>query len=116
MSNQPVPSRPVAIRQLNGADPLAPRLPVRVQRAVDREAAWGLVNAARAQAAGFVASARVDAAEMVVERGMLGLDRLHQLEAVMAKADPINAAQYAGLVDDYLMVARSEIRRLPREW
>jgi hypothetical protein len=53
---------------------------------------------------------------MVVERGMLGLDRLHQLEAVMAKADPINAAQYAGLVDDYLMVARSEIRRLPREW
>jgi len=74
------------------------------------------VNAARAQAAGFVAEARLNAAELVAEQAMLGLNRLHQLEAVFAKADPIKAAQYAGLVDDYLMVARNQIHRLPREW
>jgi hypothetical protein len=116
MGKQLVPSPRVAIRQLNGADPLAPTLPKQVARAVDREAAWGLANAARAQAVGFVAEARVEATELVTERAMLGLDRLHQVEAAMAKTDPLKAERFSGLVDDYVLVARTEIRRLPREW
>lgn len=82
-----------AVRELRGADPLAPRLPVRVQRAVDRESAWGLVNAARAQAAAFAAEARVEAVELVTERAMFGLNRLHQVEAAMGRDDPIKAAR-----------------------
>jgi hypothetical protein len=105
-----------AIRELRGADPLAPRLPVRVQRSVDRESAWGLVSAARAQAAAFAAEARVEAVELVTERAMFGLDRLHRVEAAMVKDDPIKAAQYSGLVDDFLFIARSELRHLPREF
>jgi hypothetical protein len=104
-----------AARSLRGADPLAPRLPRAVARAVDRESAWGLVNAARAQAVEFVAEARVDAVELVTERAMLGLDRLHRVEAAMAREDPVRSAQFSGLVEDYLMIARSEIRRLPGE-
>jgi len=105
-----------AIQQLRGADPLAPRLPVKVRRAIDRESAWGLVSSARAQAAGYVASARVEAAELVAEQAMLGLDRLNRVEAALAKADPLKADRFSGLVDDVLLVARSELRNLPREF
>jgi len=104
-----------AAHALRGADAFVPCLSLKLQRAVDRESAWGLVSAARAQAASFAAEARVEAVELVTERAMLGLDRLHRVEAAMVKDDPIKAAEYAGLVDDYLMIARSELRRLPRE-
>lgn len=116
MSGELMPRPREAIQQLRGADPLAPRLPLKVRRAIDREAAWGLVSAARAQAVGFVADARVDAAEMVAERTMLSLDRLNRVEAAMAKADPVKAERFSGLVDDFLLIARSELRNLPREF
>jgi hypothetical protein len=83
---------------------------------VDREYAWGLTQAARAQAAGFAADARIDAVEMVTERAMLGLDRLQRVEAAMAKQDPIKAERFTGLVEDFLLVARCELRNLPREF
>jgi hypothetical protein len=105
-----------AARILRGSDPLAPRLPTKVQRAIDRESGWGLVSAARAQAAGFAAEARINAGELVAERAMLGLERLHQVEAAMAKQDPIKAERYTGLVEDFLMLARNELRRLSREF
>jgi hypothetical protein len=57
-----------------GPDPLAPRLPYKVQRAINREAAWGLTAAARAQAVGFVGEARIDAIEQVTERAMIAVD------------------------------------------
>ena len=65
---------------------------------------------------GFASEARIDTAEFVTERAMLGLDRLNRVEAVMARENPIKAAQFSGLVDDYLMIARHEIRRLPSEF
>lgn len=105
-----------AMHSVRGVDPLAPSLPRAVRRAIDRESARGLVGAARAQAAGFVAESRVDAVELVTERAMLSLDRLHKVEAAVAKDDPIEAAQFSGLVDDFLMIARTEIRRLPSEF
>src|ERR1700690_920663 len=100
------------MRIAEGRDPLAPRLPVRVQRAIDREAAWGLANAARAQAAGFVAEARVEAVEMVTERAMLGVNRLQQVKQALTKADPIEADDYNGLLADFVLVARVQVRNL----
>jgi hypothetical protein len=116
MRGELIPRGSDAVRVLRDADPLAPRLPYKIKHAVDRESAWGLVNAARAQAAGFVAGARIEAVELVTERAMLALDRLNHVEAAMAKQDPVKAERFSGLVDDFLLVARSEIRRLPREF
>jgi len=104
------------MRAVEGRDPLAPRLPMKVKKAIDRESAWGLTTAARAQAVGFVAEARVEAVEMVMERAMLGLDRLHRVEAALAKQDPLKAERYNGLVEDFLMVARCELRNMTREF
>ena len=81
MSSDLIPRPRDGMRTVEGRDPLAPRLPVRVKKAIDRESAWGLANAARAQAVGFVAEARVEAAELATERTMLGLDRLHRVES-----------------------------------
>lgn len=105
-----------AMRTLDGADPLTPGLPAKVQRAVDHEFAWALVGSARAQAVGYVAAARIDAVEQVTEQAMFGLDRLRKVEAVMARDDPIQASQFSGLLDDYVTIARWEIRQLPRQF
>jgi hypothetical protein len=104
------------MRIVEGRDPLSPRLPIKVRKAIDRESAWGLANAARAQAVGFVAEARVEAAELVTERAMLGLDRLHRVEAALSKQDPVRAERYNGLAEDFLMVARCELRNMTREF
>lgn len=101
---------------MRGLDPLARPLPRAVDKALSRIGARALAQAAQAQAVGYVASARVDAVELVTERAMLGLDRLQRVEAAMAKADPIKAERFTGLVEDFLLVARNELRRLPREF
>lgn len=116
MTGDLIPRGPDALRIVRGADPLAPRLPYRIKQAIDRESAWGLVNAARAQAASYVADARIEATALVAERTMLALDRLNQVEAALAKQDPVKADRFAGLVDDFLLIARNEIRNLPREF
>jgi hypothetical protein len=103
-------------RVLQGTDPLAPRLPARVQRAIDRESGWALTSAARAQAAGFVAEARIGALELVTERTMLGLARLHRIETAIARQDPVQAEEYAELVGDFRMLARGELRRMCEEF
>jgi hypothetical protein len=102
-----------AMRVLRGSDPLAPRLPARVQRAIDRESAWGLVATARAQAAAIVSSARIDAVGMVTETALLVLDRVQSVEATVARKDPLKADRASGLVDEFHLVARHEIRRTP---
>ena len=116
MSGALVPRPRDAARVLRGADPLAPVMPVKVRRSIDRESAWGLTSAARAQAAAFVAEARVEAVELVTERAMYSLDRLQRVEATMSKADPIKAERFNGYVEDFYAISRSEIRRLPREF
>lgn len=97
-------------------DILPQRLPYRVQRAIDQEAARALVQAARAQSAGFTATARIEAAELVTARAMNGLDWLHRIESAMTKNDPIQAERYSSLVEDFLLVARTEVRRLSKEF
>ena len=97
-------------------DVIPPRLSYRVQRTINEEAASALVRAARAQGAGFVAEARVEAAEAVAARAMRGLDWLHRVESAMTKNDPIQAERYSALVEDFLLVSRTELRRLPKEF
>jgi len=116
MGSELIPRPKDAMRIVRDADPLAPALPRAVRQAVDRESARGLIGAARAQAAEYVAEARIEAVEMVVERGMLGLDRLNRIEAALGKADPIKADRYAAYVEVYQAIAINEIRRLPREF
>jgi hypothetical protein len=116
VSSELIPRPRDGMRTVEGRDPLAPRLPVKVKKAIDRESAWGLANAARAQAVGFVAESRVEAAELVTERTMLGLDRLHRVEAALSKQDPLKAERYNGLVEDFLLIARCELRNMTREF
>jgi hypothetical protein len=116
VSGELIPRLQEAMITRRGADPMAPRLPFRVQRAINREAAWGLTAAARAQAAGFASDSRLDAVEMVTERAMIAVDHLGHLEAAMSKGDPLKSDRYTGLVEDFLMIARNEIRHLPREF
>jgi hypothetical protein len=91
-------------------------LPAKMQRAVEREGAWGLIQAARAYVVAFVVKGRIRAAELVVARAMLGLDRLHCVEAALIKDNPIQAARYDSLVEDFVRVSRHEIRQMPREF
>lgn len=116
MSGQLMPRPRDAMRIVRNADPLAPQLPRAVRQAVDRESAWGLVNAARAQAAEYVAEARIEAIELAAERGMLGLDRLHRVEAALSRTDPVQADRYAAYVEAYQAITLNEIRQLPREF
>jgi hypothetical protein len=104
------------MRIVEGRDPLAPWLPMKVKKAIDRESAWGLANAARAQAVGFVAEARVEAAELVTERAMLSLHRLNQVKQALKPADPVEADEYNAIVQEFSLTARLEIHHMRREW
>jgi hypothetical protein len=96
--------------------PLDRQWPKAVERAANREVARGLQGAARAQAAGYVATARVEAAELVTERAMLGVHRLHQVCEALGASDPIEADELSGLVRDFTLVSRMELRTLARRW
>jgi hypothetical protein len=114
--HEPVPRNQSGALYRPSHDIQPARLPARVQRGIDREGGWGLVQGARAQAVAFVEEARIEAVELVTTRAMLGLDRLHRVEAALSREDPIQAARYDSLVEDYLLVARHEIRRMPQEF
>lgn len=114
MSAREVAYRNQNVLTLREGGPLAPKWPRAVRKAIDQEMARGLHGAASAQADGFIASARIDAAELVTERALIGIDRLNRVEAAMSKSDPLQAARYAGLVDDFVLVARCELRNLSR--
>jgi hypothetical protein len=75
----------------------------RVVRAVDAESARGLARAARVRAAGFVA-----------ETALAEVELLSRMEAVVAKGDPIAAERVSGIVEDFVYVARTELRRMGR--
>jgi hypothetical protein len=101
---------------LRGADPLAPALPRKVQKAIDRESARGLVSAARAQAAEFVTETRIEAVEQATTRAMLGLNRVQQIEAALVGEDPIQAARYGGYVETYYSLSRTALHHMTREF
>jgi hypothetical protein len=116
MPGELMPSPRDAMHQLRGTNPLARRLPKEVRQARNRIAAKGFLGGVQAQAAEFVTEARIDAVEQVTERTMIALERLGHVEASMVRGDPIRAERFAGLVDDFLLIARTELRRLPDEF
>lgn len=84
-------------------DLVSTRLPKAVVRAVDAESARGLARAARVRAAGFVP-----------ETVLAEVELLSRMEAVVAKGDPIAAERVSGIVEDFVHVARTELRRMGR--
>ena len=114
--NEPVPRNQSGALYRQSHDIQPTRQAARVERAIRREGEWGIVQGSRAQVVAYVEDARIEAVEVVVTRAMLGLDRLHRVEAALAKDNPIQAARYDSLVEDYLAVARHEIRRMPQEF
>lgn len=101
---------------LDRSGPLDAKRPKQLVRAVNRQIARGIEGAARAQAAGYVANAQLEATELVTEQAMLGLHRLHQVKQALGPADPVEADDYNSLIRDYTLIARTTIRNLPREW
>lgn len=101
---------------LRSPGPLDRHWPRAVEQAVNREVARGIQGAARAQAAGYVAAARVETAELVTEQAMLGIHRLHQVRQALGASDPIEADELSGLVRDFALVSRMEIQDLARRW
>lgn len=93
-----------AVAGRRDAELWGPRLPRTVQRAVDMQSARGLVGAARVQAASFVAQVAIH-----------NLELLSHYEATASASDPVAASRYTGIVEDFLLVARSEMRRMARD-
>ena len=77
------------------------RLPREARERITDEVVEGYVSAARAQAAGWVASVGLNQIAMVA--GM---------EARQSASDPVRADLYAGIVDDLALVVRHSVRRL----
>jgi hypothetical protein len=86
---------------LSGAN----RMPVAIRRQTERgvalEASRAIVSAARVQGTAFVANVALTQAAM-----------LSAQEAALSAADPIAAARYSGIVEDFVMVARGTIRSM----
>lgn len=77
------------------------RLPRSVQRIVDAEIANGLARAQRINMVGLAA-----------KTAMQNLDELGYLEAAIAQRDPLHADRAAGIISDFTMVARLEVRSM----
>jgi hypothetical protein len=86
---------------------LVPVIPTqrRLSRAVQAEVDMPLVE-------GLVANARVQAATAVAGQAMTGASMLSALEARLGASDPLTADRMAGFVEDYVLVARSALRRM----
>lgn len=91
-------SHPAGLRDVDLA---STRLPKGVQRMVDAEAARGLARAQRVNAAGFAAQA-----------ALTNLDMLGLMESAIARRDPVSAERAGAIVEDFLFVARIELRRM----
>jgi hypothetical protein len=88
---------------IDDVDLVSTRLPKAVVRSIDGEAARGLTRAARVRAAGFVAETALSEVEL-----------LSRMEAAVSRNDPIAAERVSGIIEDFVSVARSELRRMGR--
>lgn len=116
MRGELVPRPGDAAQVLRGVDPLAPALPKKVEVAIQRESARGLVGATRAQAAGFVAEARIEALEQATVRAMVGLNRVQKVEAALIGDDPIQAGRLGGYVEAYYSLSQGALYQMTREF
>lgn len=86
---------------IGNAGQMAAKTEREVKREVDKAAGRAIVNAANIQAAAFVANV-----------ALTQLAMLSAQEANLVAQDPIAAARYAGIVDDFTLVARNTMRRM----
>ena len=81
------------------------QLPAKVERQVRQ-------GVAEAAGRSIVAAAKIQGASFVASVALTQTAMLSAQEAALAAQDPIAAARYSGIVDDFLMVARGTIRGL----
>jgi hypothetical protein len=91
---------------------LLPRIPRRVQRAVDAQAGRGLVRAARAQADAYVAHTRVEAASFVARTGMARVAELSEEEVRYTAQTPMAEARYRRIADAFSSLVTNEVIKL----
>ena len=85
-----------------------------VSRAIDREAAGGIVRAARAQADAYVADTKVRQAAFVTHTAMTCAAELSAYEEYCVRQAPLGERRYQFLADSFTALAAHEITMLGR--
>ncbi len=91
---------------------LLPRIPGRIQRAVDGQIGRGLVRAARVQADAYVAHTRIEGASLVARTGMQRVAELSTEEVRYSAQTPLAEARYRTIADSFAALVHSEVIKL----
>jgi len=83
-----------------------------LQRAVDRQAAVGIVRAAGVQADGYVSNTVVETADFVADSGLSRTARLSRREEDLIREAPLGEARYRAIVDTYASLVAREVAKL----
>jgi hypothetical protein len=94
---------------------LLPRVPRRVQQAVDTQVGRGLVRAARAQADTYAAHTRVEGASFVARTGMQRVAELSAEEAHYSAQMPMAEPRFRVIADALASVVAGEVIKLGYE-
>jgi hypothetical protein len=94
---------------------LLPRVPRRVQQAVDAQVGRGLVRAARAQADTYAAHTRVEGASFVARTGMRRTAELSAEEAQYSAQAPMAEPRFRAIADAFASVVAGEVIKLGYE-
>jgi hypothetical protein len=94
---------------------LLPRVPRRVQQAVDTQIGRGLVRAARAQANAYAAHTRVEGASFAARTGMQRVAELSADEAHYSAQTPMAEPRYRAIADAFTSVVVNEVIKLGYE-
>jgi hypothetical protein len=107
-----VPRVSNAAMAYNADADLLPRIPKRVQRAVDTQVASGLIRAARAQADTYAAHTRVEGASYVARTGMQRVAELSADEARYTAQNPMAEHRYRAIADSFAALVTNEVIKL----
>ncbi len=111
MSGQLTPRVSDALLGARDAD-LLPRIPRRVQNAIDAQIGRGLVRAARAQADTYAAHTRVEGASYVARTGMNRVAELSAEEVRYTAQTPMAEARYRAIADSFASLVTDEVIKL----
>ena len=91
---------------------LLPRVPRRVQRAIDGQHARALVRAARVQGDAYVAHTRVEAASFVARLGMHRVAELSAEAMEFSGRTPLATGRFQAIGDAYAALVVEEVIKL----
>lgn len=83
-----------------------------LQKAVDRQAAGGIIRAAGAQADGYVANTVVETAAFVTNTGLSRVAALSRREEDLIREAPLGESRYQAIVNTYASLVANEIAEL----